>query len=67
MQLKCSFCNTMFNIGREESQLIAEKFHNGEIAHYDAHCPKCRRAYKLTREQFVRANPALRKLAEGKE
>ena len=67
MQLKCSFCNTMFNIGREESLLVAEKFHNNEISHYDAHCPKCRRAYKLTREQFARSNPALRRQVESKE
>ena len=67
MQLKCSFCTTMFNIGREESLLVAEKFHKGEIAHYDAHCPKCRRAEKVTKEQFFRANPALRKQAEGQE
>ena len=67
MQLKCSFCNTMFNIGNEESLLVAEKFAKDEIAHYDAHCPKCRRAYKVTKEQFVRANPTLRRHVEGKE
>jgi hypothetical protein len=67
MQLRCTYCNTMFAIGREESLIIADRFNKGEITHYDAHCPKCRRAQKITLEQFIRVNPTLRKLAEGKE
>jgi hypothetical protein len=67
MQLKCTFCNSMFNIGNDEAAAVATKFHDNEIAHYDAHCPKCHRSQKVTRDQFVRGFPALRKVAENKE
>jgi hypothetical protein len=67
MQLRCTFCTSMFTIGREEATIIADKFHNDEISHYDAHCPKCHRAQKITKQQFFRAFPNLAKIAEGKE
>jgi phage FluMu protein Com len=66
MQLKCNYCSTMYAIGREEAQAAIQMIRSGEKAHYDAHCPKCRRATKITRQQLERGYPAIVKGLDDK-
>ncbi len=52
MQLKCSFCSTPFSLSKEQVNEALEAFKADKTAHYDAYCPKCRRAIKVTRRHF---------------
>jgi hypothetical protein len=66
MQLKCSFCSTPFALSNDqvaEAIAILKKDPHG---HYDAHCPKCRRANKLPRKMFA-MHPAYRRMLESSE
>ena len=67
MQLKCSYCSTPFAINNETALVAIEELKDPKKHHYDAHCPKCRRAVYVTREQLARAYPVYRKQLEGKE
>jgi phage FluMu protein Com len=65
MQLKCSFCSTPFALSKEEVELAIQKLTVENQAHYDAHCPKCRRANRITKKTF-QVNPLYRKMLESK-
>jgi len=64
MQIKCSFCGMPFALGKEQIGEAVEIFKNDRHAHYDAHCPKCRRSTKLAVKAFE-LNPAYKKLIES--
>lgn len=52
MNLRCIFCQTPFTISRTEMAngifTMNEKHQN----HYDAHCPRCRRANSISRDRM---------------
>lgn len=64
MQIKCSFCSTPFALTNEQVAEAVEIIKKDAHAHYDAHCPKCRRSTKLAKKAF-QLNPVTRKLLEG--
>jgi len=49
MQLRCTYCQTMFAIGREETLAALESMEENHLKYYDAHCPRCRRANRVER------------------
>lgn len=49
MQLRCTYCQTMFAIGREETLAALEDMAENNLKYFDAHCPKCRRANRVER------------------
>lgn len=61
MQLKCSFCSTPFSLNKEQVNEALEAVKTDKAAHYDAHCPKCRRAFKITRRHFE-MNPLYKRM-----
>ncbi len=63
MQLKCSFCSTPFALSKEQIAQAVEVFKADKTAHYDAHCPKCRRAIKVTRRNFS-INPLYKRMLD---
>lgn len=65
MQLKCTFCATPFALSKDQVAEAVEILQKDPHAHYDAHCPNCRRANKLSRQMFE-INPFYRKLLEPK-
>jgi hypothetical protein len=65
MQLRCPYCQTMFALTRETVEAAYAQMVKEGLHHYDAHCPRCRRAVFVTREQFERFNPALKKPPEA--
>ena len=67
MQLKCAYCSTPFAINQETAMAAIEELKDVKKHHYDAYCPKCRRAVYVTREQLARAYPAFKKQLAGKE
>jgi hypothetical protein len=47
----------MFAIGREEMIVALQTMEAEDLSHYDAHCPKCRRANRVERKKLELANP----------
>lgn len=57
MNLRCMYCQTMFAIGRDEMVAALQTMEAENLHHYDAHCPKCRRANRVERKKLELANP----------
>lgn len=57
MQLRCSYCQTMFALSRDEMLAALQYLTEEDLLYYDAHCPKCRRANRVERAKLQRAYP----------
>ncbi len=57
MQLRCTYCQTMFNITQDEMLAGLEHMEEQKQSYYDAHCPKCRRANRVERARMERFFP----------
>ncbi len=57
MNLRCMYCQALFTIGREEMLAALQTMEAENWTHYEAHCPKCRRANRIERAKLERANP----------
>ena len=61
MQLRCTYCQNMFNITQDEMLAGLEHMEEQKQAYYDAHCPKCRRANRVERARMERFFPDWKK------
>ena len=61
MQLRCTYCQTMFAISREDMLAALEHMEENKLIFYDAHCPKCRRANRVERARMERFFPDWKK------
>jgi len=61
MQLRCTYCQTMFNITQDEMLAGLEHMEEQKQSYYDAHCPKCRRANRVERARMERFFPDWKK------
>lgn len=57
MNLRCAFCQNPYAIGRNEMLAALQKMEAENLSHYDAHCPRCRRATQIPRQKLELANP----------
>jgi len=57
MQLRCTYCQTMFAIGREEKLIAIQNMNKENLEYYHAHCPKCRRANRVERARLEHSYP----------
>lgn len=57
MNLRCSFCQTPFTIGRIEKLDALQHMDANNLGHYDAHCPRCRRATAIVRKRLEMTMP----------
>ena len=57
MNLRCSFCQTPYTIGRIEKLDALQHMDANNLSHYDAHCPKCRRATPVVRKRLEMTMP----------
>ncbi len=64
MNLRCFYCQTPFTLGRAEVLGAIQRMHAENLHHYDAHCPRCRRANSVARERLELAFPNWRQVAE---
>ena len=64
MNLRCSYCQTMFSLSRDTMLAALQQMADENLHHFDAHCPKCRRANSLARERLERANPGWQQALE---
>jgi ssDNA-binding Zn-finger/Zn-ribbon topoisomerase 1 len=64
MNLRCSYCQTPFTIGR--AQLLAALQHMSaeNLHHYDAHCPRCRKANSVARQRMEMVFPNWKQAAQ---
>lgn len=60
MNLRCSYCQTMFALSRETMLVALEQMEAEGLHHYDAHCQKCRRANSMSRDRLEKAYPGWR-------
>ena len=57
MNLRCSFCQTPYTIGRLEKLDALQHMDANNLTHYDAHCPRCRRATPILRQKLEMTFP----------
>ena len=57
MNLRCAFCQTPFTIGRVEKLDALQHLEANNLTHYDAHCPRCRRATPVLRQKLEMTMP----------
>ncbi len=52
MNLRCSYCQTPFTIGRNQMLAALQFLQDEGLHHYDAHCPRCRKANQVSRDRL---------------
>jgi cell division protein FtsN len=52
MNIKCSFCQTPYTLSRMEMLDALQEMDAHQLTHYDAHCPRCRRATRVERKRM---------------
>ena len=67
MQLRCTYCQNMFAISRDEMLAALEHMEEQKQVYYDAHCPNCRRANRVERARMERFFPDWKKAIKTME
>lgn len=52
MNLRCMYCQTPFTLGRAEMLSAIVAMNEKNQTHYDAQCPRCRRANSISRQRM---------------
>jgi hypothetical protein len=52
MNLRCIYCQTPFTLARAEMLSAIITMNERHQSHYDAHCPRCRRANSISRQRM---------------
>jgi|SRR5688572_12709135 phage FluMu protein Com len=52
MNLRCIYCQTPFTLSRAEMVAAIQHMTEKNMNHYDAHCPRCRRANSISRQRM---------------
>jgi phage FluMu protein Com len=52
MNLRCIYCQTPFTLARSEMLSAIIVMNEKNQSHYDAHCPRCRRANSISRQRM---------------
>ena len=52
MNLRCIYCQTPFTLARAEMLDAIVTMNEKSQTHYDAHCPRCRRANSISRQRM---------------
>ena len=61
MQLRCTYCQTMFALSQDEMLAGLDHMEEHKQTYYDAHCPNCRRANRVERARMERFFPDWKK------
>jgi len=57
LNMRCFKCSTPFVIKPEEVNAALDQIQTENLKHYNAHCPKCGRANKVSKKQLRQAAP----------
>ena len=60
MNIRCSFCQTPYTLSRLAMLDALQEVDSNNLTHYDAHCPRCRRATPIPRQKLEMAMPKWR-------
>ena len=60
MNIRCSFCQTPYTLSRVEMIDALQEMDSKKLTHYDAHCPRCRRATQIPGQRLEMAMPKWR-------
>ena len=60
MNIRCAFCQTPYTLSRVEMLDALQEMDSKKLTHYDAHCPRCRRATQIPRQRLEMAMPKWR-------
>lgn len=65
LNLRCLYCQTPFTVGRAEMLTALITMDEKHQNHYDAHCPRCRRANSISRQRMELFFPNWREAAKN--
>ena len=57
MNIRCAFCQTPYTLSRVAMLDALQEVDSQNLTHYDAHCPRCRRATRIPRQRLEIAMP----------
>jgi hypothetical protein len=57
MNIRCAFCQTPYTLSRVAMLDALQEVDANKLSHYDAHCPRCRRATQIPRQRLEMAMP----------
>jgi len=57
MNIRCAFCQTPYTLSRVAMLDALQEVDSKKLSHYDAHCPRCRRANRIPRQRLEMAMP----------
>jgi hypothetical protein len=57
MQIRCSNCHRPFALSREAIHAALDTVTAEDLSHFNAYCPHCRRANRISRQELQRAAP----------
>jgi hypothetical protein len=57
MNIRCAFCQTPYTLSRVAMLDALQEVDSKNLTHYDAHCPRCRRATRIPRQKLEMAMP----------
>lgn len=60
MNIRCAFCQTPYTLSRVDMLDALQEMDAHNLTHYDAHCPRCRRATQLPRQRMEMFMPKWR-------
>jgi hypothetical protein len=52
MNVRCAFCQTPYTLSRVTMLDALQEMDSKKLNHYDAHCPRCRRATQIPRQRM---------------
>jgi len=58
MNIRCTYCQNLFTVGRLEKLAALQGMQSNAIDHYDAQCPRCRRMNSVSRQKLEMFTPA---------
>lgn len=57
LNIRCAFCQTPYTLSRVTMLDALQEVDSQNLTHYDAHCPRCRRATPIPRQKLEMAMP----------
>ena len=57
LNIRCAFCQTPYTLSRVTMLDALQEVDAQKLSHYDAHCPRCRRATRIPRQRLEMAMP----------
>lgn len=67
INIRCFSCHTPFSVKQEEVEAALTMLYAEGHKHYNANCPRCGKANKISKKQLHRAAPKWERPAPDKE